>query len=142
MRTALLASIGLLWLLLAGACLPLIDETQRTPVPGTQLAIAIISPSAAETVTPGRLITIKWTAANLTGEPAIVSIVLESRSDLSRTTLLEDLPLDGTGGSGEYVWDTTRFSGPYSIIVTVQTPDASDEDVSAGLITVTPPAGS
>jgi len=136
MRMGSLIASGLLWLLLGATCLPIIDESQHTPVPGTSLAIAIVSPTQALTVAPGKLVNIGWTAANLTGEPATVSILLESRTDLSRTTLLADSPLDGTGGSGEFVWDTSGFSGPYSIIVTVQTADSSAQDTSAALVTV------
>ncbi len=128
----------MLWLIAGSACLPLIDETKRTAPPGTSLAVAIVEPTRALTVTAGDPVHLEWAAANLTGELATVSIMLESRTDLAQTILLDALPLETIGGSGSLTWDTTSFSGPYSVIARINTPNLSDEAKSPGLVTVSP----
>lgn len=139
MRIGLLLVLGLTFLIVGGTCLPLVDRTTRTPVPGTSLAIELLAPADEKTVTQGTAVRIEWTAANLTGQPATVSLILESRADLSRTVLVEGCEVTGTGDSGQYNWDTQGFSGAYSVIVRIATPESAVEAASDGLITIDPP---
>ena len=62
MRVALLAAVGLLWPVLGATCLPLVDDTTHAPAPGTQLAVALVSPVQAKSVTSGQVVAIRWTA--------------------------------------------------------------------------------
>jgi len=139
MRTGLLITLGLIGLIIGGTCLPLVDNTDRQPIAGQSLGIAIGNPAEEETVLQGNSVPIEWSASNLTDEPATVSLVVESRLDLSITTLVEGIELDGTGDSGEYQWDTTAFTGPYALIARIQTPSLFAEDTANGLITVDAP---
>ncbi len=138
MRLAVAAIAGLACLVAGAPCLPFIDEDKRTAEPGTSLAIAIVEPTRALTVTAGNPVHIEWTAANLTGDSATVSVILESRTDLTQAVLLDSLGLNGTGGSGSLTWDTTGFTGPYSIIARVVTPNLTAEGKSPALVTVSP----
>lgn len=136
MRTALLLTSGLVCLLAGGTCLPLVDNTQREPVPGRVLGITIMDPTEDATVRGGTNVTIEWAASNLTDDPAAITIVAESRRDLSLTTLVDAAELSGTGDSGVFAWDTTAFDGPYAIIGRIDTVSDSVSDTSRGIITV------
>lgn len=138
MRSKLLMILGVGCLALGATCLPLNDFTAREIDTGTTLAITLLEPTAAVTVPQKTELSIKWTASNVTGDPAAASIILESRTDLSQTALVADQALTKTGESGEVMWNTQGYSGPYSIIARVQTATKSAEDKSAGLITVDP----
>ena len=108
MRIGLLAVVGLVCLLAGGTCLPIINNT---PVPpqGTTLGISILAPTQARTVGEGTPVQIQWAAGNLTGQAASVSLVLESRTNLAQTTLVEGVDVPGTGGSGTFTWDNRRI---------------------------------
>ena len=137
MRTRLLVTVALAALLAAGACLPLVDNTKREPVPGRLLAIVIQDPAINRTVAQGTKISISWTVGNLTGQPATVSLVAESRLPaLTRTTLTDAIAINGSGDSGTLDWDTSKFAGPYRVIGTIVADSITDENTSAGLITV------
>lgn len=150
MRTGLLATLALTWLIAGGTCLPIINN-QHEALPGELLGISVSSPALSTTVLEGTPVGISWSAANLTGEPATVSIMLESRSDLSKTALAEGIALDGmSSGPRDVLWNTEGYRGPYSIIAHIETSTLVREDASRGLVTVdgrplfefTAPAGS
>lgn len=141
MRIRLLLVPGLLALLLGNTCLPLIDNVTRTPadVDSTTLSIVIVSPSTDTSVPQGSTVVIRWTAANLTGETATVSLTVESRRDLSVTTLVADAPADGTDGLREYSWETGDFSGEYVLRAELATPSQTASATADGRVTVDPP---
>jgi hypothetical protein len=127
---------GLSLLIAGGTCLPLVDNTSREPQAGETLGVAISTPAADRTVAQGTPVEIKWSASNLTGNPATVAVLVESRVDLSRTALLEGLQLAGTGDSGTLTWDTQGFAGLYAVIGRIETADLQREHTAAGKITV------
>ena len=144
MRTGLVVVAGLVCLIVGGTCLPLVDNTVRTPAQGTVLSMALtVQGIDANTpdisVSAGHLGQISWEAGNLTGESATVTVLVESRTDLTRTTLVSDITIAGTGGSGEVTWNTTGFSsGPYAVYGQIQTASRFVEKRATGLIGVTP----
>ena len=139
MRIAVLVLTGLVVSLIAGTCIPLVDNVQQDRTVGDNLAVSINDPSADETVLEGDIVSIEWTASNLTGAPATLALIAESRDDLSRTTLIDQLEVESTGDSGIHLWDTTGFSGPYSLIARIETAQQSFEEASFGLVTVDSP---
>ncbi len=139
MRIKLALILGLSGFLAGGSCLPLIDNTAREPDAGTTLAIDIVAGGQAQTVAQGTEVSISWTAANMTGLAATVSFRVESRADLSVTTVEEGIAVEGTGDSGTMTWDTSGYAGPYSLIARVATAEGNAEDISDGLITVDAP---
>ncbi len=143
MRTGLVVVAGLVCLVVGGTCLPLVDNTVRAPAQGTVLSMALTIQSVdANTpdvnVPAGHLVQISWVAGNLTGDPATVTLLVESRTDLTRTTLVSDVAVAGTGGSGEVTWNTTGFSGPYVVYGQIQTAGRFVEKRTPGMITVSP----
>jgi hypothetical protein len=137
MRIRLLVTLALsAVLLVGGTCLPLVDNTKREAITGRVLGIVLMEPTADRTVSEGTSVLIDWTAGNLTGEPATITLAAESRSDLSVTTLEEGIQLDGTGGRGTFMWVTEKFSGPYRVLATITTDSLTKDNSSTGLITV------
>lgn len=136
-KYVLLTGLGLIVLIAGGTCLPVIDNTARTTTEDpTLLAVAITEPVADDTVPEGEIVTIGWTGSNRTSVAATVTVILESRADLSRVTLVTDTPFNDAADS--IPWDTTGYTGPYSIIVRITAGDDTAEATSAGLITVDP----
>lgn len=139
MRIGLLITLGLSWLLVGGTCLPLVDNTQREPVQGRVLGITIMQPNEDATVRGGATVSIEWAASNLSSEAATITIVAESRRDLSVTTLVNAEELSGIGDSDVIPWDTTGFDGPYAIIGRIDTASDSVSDTSRGIVTIDAP---
>jgi hypothetical protein len=136
MRTAVLATLALSWLLIGGSCLP-VELHPHVPLTGEVLGISVSASAQGQTIPEGTPVTITWAAANLSSEPATVSITLESRVDLSRTVLAEGLAVEGESSGAQTVdWNTEGFGGPYSVIADVSTPTLTREDTSNGLVTV------
>jgi flagellar hook assembly protein FlgD len=138
MRIGILVTCGLAFLILGGTCLPLVDNTATTAPAGTKLAVALTAPTAAATVAQGTPVHIAWTASNLTGESATVTLIAESRADLARTTLVADVALTGTGGSGTYTWQTNTASGAYALYARI-TAGTQTAEVKSPLITIDAP---
>ncbi len=141
MRIAILVAAALAILLTGGTCLPLVDNVNNRVVdPGARnLAGAIRLPTTDQTLAAGETLEITWTGSNQTGEAASVSITVESRDDLSRTTLVSGIAFVGTSDGGTYHWDTAGFSGPYVIILRIATAGTSHEDTGPGIITIDAP---
>lgn len=140
MRMGVLLLVGIGWALLGLSCLPLVDETDREPNRGRQLAIALTSQDVDQTISAGRPVRIEWAAANLTTSPARITILLESRTDLSRRTLSGPFDFTTQGGSGNISWDTTADRGPYRILARITAGAEVHEFTSTGLITIDGPA--
>jgi hypothetical protein len=137
MRIRLLVTLALSAVLLAGGtCLPLVDNTKREPITGRVLGIVLMQPLADRTVPQGTSVLIDWSAGNLTGQPATITLAVESHTDLTVTILEEGIPLEGTGGTDTLAWNTEDFSGPYRVLATITTDSLTNENPSMGLITV------
>jgi hypothetical protein len=135
MRNCTLALAALVWLV-AGGCLPLY-ENKHQAVTGEVLGISVSASAQAQTVPEGTAVDIAWSAANLTGQPATVTITLESRRNLSRVTLGEGLTFDGISSGAQHVtWDTTGFAGPYAVIARIDTASLTREDTANGLVEI------
>jgi flagellar hook assembly protein FlgD len=128
-------------LLMGGTCLPLVDNTTNPTdaQPTRQLAIVLTTPAEDTVVAQGTEVQIAWTASNITGSSATVTVEVESRTDLSKIILLDAAPLNDTGGSGTISWDTDGLSGPYAILAQISAGGLTDTDTAAGQVTVDPP---
>ena len=140
MRIGFLAALALACLVAGGTCLPLVDNVSREPTSGASIGAAIVTPSEDEAVRQGDPVSVEWSASNLSGQTATVSILAESRSDptLPRTTLSQ-FALSGTGDSGRLTWDTTDFAGTYAVVARIAAAGESSENIGAGLVTVDAP---
>lgn len=136
MRLALLLGLGGLLLAVTISCLPLIDTTGGTSDPGKTLVIALREPTDALTVPVGTAVQIAWSASNLTGKAATVSLIVESRTNLARTVVADAIAVSGSGASGQFSWDTTGFAGPYVIYARIATDTRQDEARSTNTVTV------
>lgn len=136
MRIGLLATLAVSVAVLGGSCLPLIDDTPPPIEPNNKLAIAITLPDSALTALQGEEVEIRWAGSNLTGEDAKVSLLLESRRNLAMSTLVTEIPFEGTGDDGEFDWDTQDFEGPYTLIARIETASYFHEDRATEEITV------
>jgi hypothetical protein len=136
MRTGLLVTLALTCLAAAGPCIPILVN-HHVPAAGELLGISVSANGLGQTLPEGTPVDITWSAANLTGDPATVSIILESRSDLSRTALAAAIPLDQESSGEQHVaWDTNGASGPFSIVAEIETAILFRDDASRGLITI------
>lgn len=140
MRTIVLALLALTVALAGGSCLPLVDTTRSAPETSRTMAIVVSEPDADATVAAETPVRIRWTASNLSGGTGTITLIAESRTDLTRTTLQADVAITGTGGNGEYTWETTGFSGPYAIYAQLASGGELAEAQAAGLVTIDPPA--
>jgi flagellar hook assembly protein FlgD len=130
-----LMSVGLA-LLMAASCQPQ-DNADRAPVAeGESLGISVNTPSADRTVPQGTPVQLEWSASNLTADEAFVSLLLESRTDLVTTTLLDRQPMVNTGETNTFTWDTAGYKGPYAVIARIEAGGLSSEHTGAGIITV------
>ena len=137
MRIRLLVTLALSAVLLAGGtCLPLVDNTKREPITGRVLDIVLMGPTTDRTVPQGTSVLIDWSAGNLTGQPATITLAVESRSDLSVTILEAGIPLEGSGGFDTFTWNTEAFAGPYRVLATITADSLTKDNLSTGLITV------
>lgn len=136
MRIRLLVMLGFIALLAGGTCIPLVKTASRQPAAGDTLGIALLMPDTDRTVGEGTIVSVEWTASNLTGESATITVTAESRVDLVRTTLLDHQALDGEGGSGTVNWNTDGFSGFYVLYAEIAAGDQTQEASSPGGITV------
>jgi len=129
--------------LLAGGC-PLLDldQIENQPAPSRKLAIVIVQPTADRAVPLGSTLPIEWSAANLTGQQAIATVLVRARADLSETILDGGIVVDAGGTRRTVAWDTTGFSGgAYVVVVRIEGEGVRDEQVSAAAITLnTPPS--
>lgn len=139
MRLALLLGLGGLLLAVTISCLPLIDTTGGTSDPGTTLAISLREPTDALTVPAGTAVQIAWSASNLTGKAATVSLLVESRTNLARTVVADSIAVSGSGASGQFSWDTAGYSGPYVIYAQIATSSKQVEARSTNTVTVDAP---
>ncbi len=137
-RAALLTCIVAL-ASVAGTCIPAFEDTTRTPAQGDKLALSLSAPAADDTVAQGDRVTIKWQAANITGESATLSLVAEARGSLARTTLVADIAVGSSGKSGEFEWDTSEYDGAYAIYGRLATAGQNVEERAAGIITINAP---
>ncbi len=140
-RKLVLVVLALGGLVAGGTCIPAggVDgEEDGALARAEKLAVAIQTVLADETVAAGDPVDIEWTAGNLTGQPATVTLLVESRTDLT-TTVLTTTTFDGTGEGGDYEWITSDFSGAYAIIARITAGDDAQEDQAEGIITVDPP---
>jgi hypothetical protein len=129
--------------LLMGGCLPLVDNlyglgpsSDSGSTPPETLSVNLAAPTESDTVAQGSPIYIDWTVANTSGNPAALTILVESRTDLSRAELLSDFPILGTGDHGLLTWDTADARGPYQIYAEVVAADLTRQTTAAGQITV------
>lgn len=131
---ALVCGIGLL----AGStCLPLVDNSYSEPLSPTQLGIALSAPSTSVTVGQGDVVRLTWTATNTTLQPAQVTLLTESRHDLTRTVLVDSIEIQGGALTQSSSWNTTEFAqGTYSLVARIATPSDEKEAYAPGRITV------
>ena len=139
MRTGMLVVVALSWVLTGATCLPIIDNVTRQRDTGETLAVILTAPTTDMTVPQGEEVVITWSASNLTGDAATLTVYAESRTDLSIHTLMDRVPFEGTGNSGTYTWDTQEFSGPYKVYATLATASDSYTDGAGAVIEIDPP---
>ncbi len=139
MRTRLLIVAVLAGTLVGGSCLPVLDDTQGSAIPGESLGVAVSEPAADRTVPQGTPVSIKWSIGNLTGEPATLKIYVESRADLSQTVLLDGFQIEDTGDAGTLTWDTGSASGLYAIYAQLTAAGLTRVAAADGKVTVDRP---
>ncbi len=137
MRRALLLAASLSFILAGGTCLPITDDAPRAANTGETLAIAVTRPSEDKLISQGQSVRIQWTGSNLTGDPASVDILLESRlPELETRTFIEDQPFVGTGDGDIVDWDTSNDVGPFRITGRIQTATLGRTHTAPGTITI------
>ena len=158
MRYGFLAILALTFVWLGGNCFPIIrfsnangvwlNFSEQPTVSGTELSIALETPSISREVPSGDSVEVTWTASNRTGSEGFVTVLVRSRADSSETVLKGGIHLPATGSAGavdpsdrDFQWDTAGFEGgQYDVIARVEAGDQSAEDIAPGRITIdTPP---
>ncbi len=143
MRYGILLALGLPILVAGATCFPIFElNPNDDPAEGTLLAISALTPAADREVPLGAVVTIEWTAANLTDSPALATVLVRARDELTDTILVGGLRIPESSGTQTIDWDTSDFAGgEYSIHARVEAGSLSDEDTADGRITLnTPPA--
>jgi len=137
-RIGLLAVCLLLCGVCGVTCLPgLQTDLGREPREGTTLGVSIHEPSVARTVAEGTRVRIDWSAVNLTGSPANVRIEVESRADLTRIVLADNLAVTGTSLGDSLIWDTTGLDPvEYKIRATISAGGLSDITIAEATVTI------
>jgi flagellar hook assembly protein FlgD len=140
MRTLLLVLLTFGWLTLGATCIPLIDQQRNnTTATAIDLGVTIAAPTQAGTVGQGAVVEIRWRVLNDTGQTATASLWVESRVDLTTTTLASDIPVEGTTPIVT-PWDTTGFAGgEYVIYAEVHTSSSSTQATGPGRVTIDVP---
>lgn len=139
MRFRLILAAGLGVLLGGGTCLPLLDTVTRDLPTGTVLATSVNTPSSTRTVPRGTEIEIEWALSNLTGQNAVVTILVEKRSGVERTTLAV-IDIQATTALQTLTWDTSSFSsGDYAVVARAVAGAQTSESGSIGRIIVNEP---
>jgi flagellar hook assembly protein FlgD len=131
-------------LLVGATCFPLfeLDPTEE-PSSGAKLAVSVIAPGEdheipmSTTDPAAKVVTIQWTAANLTGATGLATVFVRSRADFADTILEGGLRISESAGDQSVEWDTTDFpGGEYSIHVQVEAGGLSEEATADGRITI------
>ncbi len=144
MRYGILLALALSTLLLGATCFPLfeLDPPLEESAADTTLAVSVVRPAEDRVVPAGDVVEIEWTAANLTDDSAIATVLVRAREDFADTVLVGGLRISASGGAQTVEWNTTDFPGDeYSIIVQVEAGGRNEEATANGRITInTPPA--
>jgi flagellar hook assembly protein FlgD len=138
MRYGILVALAVSWLLVGATCFPLIDlDQEQDVVSGTTLAVAVIKPSADREVPQVSTVEIEWTAANLTGSEAVVTILVRGGEHFEETILEGGLRLSEVGSSGTVTWDTKDFEGGvYRVVARIEAGGDTEEATAPGRITI------
>lgn len=139
LRIISLAALSIVLLgAMADGCFPIIDERDTTPaLPSTPLGAAVSKPSTNRTVPVGTVVTIEWSAANLTGEEGVATVLVVFREDQSETIIDGGVLIQSESIARASVWDTAGFAeGEYAVRVRVEAGGKSDEATAPGAITL------
>lgn len=140
MRFGLILAAGLGVFLSGATCLPLVDTVTRDVPTGTLLATSVNTPSSTRTVPQGAEIEIEWALSNLTGQNAVVTLLVERRTGVVRTTLTE-IAVQTTTALQTFTWDTSSFSsGDYAVVARAVAGAQTTEAGSLGRIIVNEPS--
>lgn len=133
---------GVLILGIAASCIPVIDldADDKAPPPGVLLAASVNRPADDRTVPTGAVVSIEWTAANLTNDEAIATLLVRKRSDRSETILTGGVLVTEVGVRESFDWNTANFDGgEYNVLVRIVAGELTDEEIGAGIITINSP---
>ena len=146
MRYGILLALGLSTLVVGATCLPIFDlDPPDDPATSTTLAVSIITPAEDREVPAGTVVTIEWTAVNLTESDAIVTVLARHRESSDETILAGGVRPPREPDQATILWDTEGFDGgAYSIIAEISAGEGEDAaeatDTAEGRITInTPP---
>ena len=123
---------------ISDGCFPLINLNDRPPTgTATTLAIAILAPTQSRSVPIGTAVPIQWTATSLGDDEAIVTIVVEQRTNLAQSVVAGGIRLTGGGLTQTTLWDTSSFvNGEYAIRARIERGGLLREATAEGRITV------
>jgi len=137
------ALLGTILVATGATCIPLIDlNANKNPMDQPiQLAVSVLQPSADRAVALGTVVEISWTAANLTGEQAIATVLVRSQTDGSESIVAGGVIVDTTGATQSVAWNTADFGGgDFLAVVRIEAGGLREEDVGTAVITInTPP---
>lgn len=137
MRIAVLLTAVGAWMLSGASCRPLLDNTSDPAAKPTTLTLLIQSPSSNATVGQGASVPITWTAYNATGQTATIDVYVESRTDLTQTTVADDISLTAGSLTQTSYWDTTGLPGGEYVVYAAITAGADTQtQKAAGRITI------
>lgn len=138
MRTPLLLlSLIVVWGLLGATCLPLNPDPAAALQSPTNLGVTIQTPTADATVPDDAVLEIRWTAHNDTTLAGSAKLYVESRTDLTQTTLAEDIAVNSGSVTTTTSWDVSDFErGVYVIYAQVSTSADTQTVTAPGRITI------
>ena len=140
MRYGILAAMASAWALAGTTCLPLRLSEPSEYGPEKSLGVSIVSPASDREVPLGATVEIEWTAGNLTGSEAIVTILVRHRASRAETILAGGVRVGETSGVRTVTWDTSGFEyGEYSVLARAEADGLLEETSGAGRITINSP---
>ncbi|MBU0618154.1 MAG: hypothetical protein KKI02_10590, partial [Planctomycetes bacterium] len=138
MRYGILLALGLSTLVVGATCLPIFDlDPPDDPATATLLAVSVIRPAEDHEVHTGDVVTIEWTAVNLTESDAIATVLVRHRDSSDETILAGGVRPPLEPDQATILWDTTGFDGgTYSIMAEISAGDRTAEATAEGRITL------
>lgn len=136
-RASLLIVLPLFGLLTGATCVPIFDLRDPDPPKGRLLAAAIIQPNVDRTAPLGAIVRVEWTAANLTSQPGVATVIVRKLDELTETIIDGGVILDTAGVTRRVDWDTAGFeAGDYAIAIRLEAGVERAADTATGTITL------
>lgn len=141
MRFTVLGLVITVLFVCGATCVPIIEigSGSGTVTPPNRIGVAVLQPDNSRDVAQGAVVSIDWTAGNITDKGAVATVFVRSRVDRAETIIAGGILVTGSGVRQTVEWDTTNFAGGYNIFVKIEADGLTAQDSNGAIITVNSP---